>query len=348
MAKLAMQFEAVGGEKHVVRVQDVKWAYQSGSDYFIEWLDPRINQWRQAEITSGSYAAIDQLVTVSAQNFGDTPVVGSVKINPHAITLANNVGGLDVEILTADKLAFVIDTGDWVATNDANAATFSSAAGVANVVGVASPTAGDASTLVTPVAVVDTKVYTLSVEVGEVALGGKEAGTDFELTIAVGATSVELTDADLVEGNVIEIEYTAVSTGNVNVTFRFEAVEEASQTALSIDFTNPTFRRQTGSNQLVGIVDGTMVRYEIGNTPMSLLLTTGVAALVSASDSALVSYVPTTVNGTPWTGGDLAASAFIKFNQVDEIGGGVSVIDLNAQQSLLLIGTTTAIGSLDS
>jgi hypothetical protein len=349
MAKLALQFETVGGEKQVVRVQDVKWAYQSGSDYFIEWLDPRINQWRQAEITSGSYAAIDQLQTVSAQNFGDTPVVGSIKVNPHAITLANNVGGLDVQILSAGQLAFTGGGGaNWTIANNADAGTWATSGGVMTITGDSAPVAAENATITSAVAVVNGQKYTFGVRVNAAAVGSRVIGTDFDLSILVGATTYDLVAADLVAGNTILVEHTATATGNINVVLRYTAVEENDQTAVVVGFTEPSFRRQTGSNQLVGILDGTLVRYEVGNTPMSLLLTTGVSALVSGSNTALVSYVPTTVNETAWTGGDLAASAFMKFNVVSEVESGVSVISLDAQQSSLRIGTTTAIGSLDS
>lgn len=348
MAKLAMYFEAVNGDKHVVRVENVKWAYQLGSDYFIEWFDDRMNTWRQAEIDVTMYGNIDQLMTVTTKNFGDAPIVGSMKINPHAITLANNVGGLDQQILTADQLAFVIGAGDWVATNDAQAGTWSSAAGIANLAGVGATTAADTSTLVTPVAVVDTEEYVFQVEVGTVALGALDAGTNFDLTISVGATDLVLTNADLVEGNVIEINYTAVSTGNVNITFTIEPLLNEDQSALDIDFISPTFRRKTGSTQLVGVLDGTLVRYEVAQQPLSLLLTNGVAALVSASNTALVSFTPTGVNGGAWNGGSPAAVAFQKINVIDELSAGVAIIDLKAKSSSLLIQTSTALTSLDS
>lgn len=348
MAKLAMYFETAAGEKKVVKVENVKWAYPSGSDYFIEWFDERMKSWKQAEISESTYNAIDQLVTVTAQNYADAPITGSMKINPHAVTLANNVGGLDQEILSADQLAFVEDTGDWVITNDANAGTFSTDAGVANVVGVASPTTADDSTLVTTVAVVEDEVYTFEVEVGSVDLDGAELGTDFDLSISVGATSVDLTDADVTEGNVITINHTASATGNINITFTFTGIIEADQSGVTIDFVSPTIRRQTGSTQLVGVLDGTLVRYEVAQQPLALLLTNGVSALVTASDSALVSFVPTGVNGGDWNGGTPAAVAFQKVNIINELESGVAIIDLNAKSSSLLVKTSTALTSLDS
>lgn len=349
MAKLAMYFEAVNGDKHVVRVENVKWAYQLGDDYFVEWFDERMNTWRQANIDANMYDNIDQLLTVTTQNFGDAPIVGSMKINPHAITLANNVGGLDQQILSAGQLAFTGGGGaNWAISNSADAGTWATTGGVVTITGANPTVVSAASTVTSAVAVVDGETYTFGVTLNSVALGSMVAGTNFRLRLSVGATNYDLTTADLVAGNTILVNHTASSTGNINIVLTFSALTASNQSAVVIGLTAPTFRRRTGSTQLVGVLDGTLVRYEVAQQPLALLLTNGVAALVSASNTALVSFTPTGVNGGAWNGGSPAAVAFQKINIIDEISSGVAIIDLKAKSSSLLIQTSTALTSLDS
>ena len=347
MAKLSLTFQEVGGIDWVIRVEDVKWAYQDGSDYFIEFWDKQSQSWLTRAITSGSFAAIDQLLSVTTKKFDAEPIVGTVLINQHAITLANNVGGLDAQILSAGQLAFTGTGGaNWTIANDANAATITSGTGVAQIAGVASPTPADQSTITTAVSVVNGESYTFSVPNTGVALGGFVVGTDFDITVAVGATSVTLTPADVVSGNTIRVTHTASSTGSINIVITFVAITASNQTAIDIDFGAPSFRRRTGSTQFPTL-DGTLLRYEPAGVQLPLLVSQGVNQLQAATNNALVAFTAVSINGSPWTGGNPVATSMQKYLNVKELTNGNEMISLDSV-GILSVETSTAPASLDS
>lgn len=346
MAKLALTFQEVGGIDWVIRVEDVKWAYQSGSKYFIEFWDNQSSAWLQREITSGSFAAIDQLVSVTTQKFDAEPIVGTVLINPHAVTLANNVGGLDAQILSAGQLAFTGTGGaNWTIANSATAATITSGTGAAQIAGV-DATAAQVSTITTAVSVVSGESYTFSVPITGVDLNSNVIGSDFNISIAAGATSRNLTAGELVAGNTVSVTHTAGSTGSINLVITFTALVTSNMTGLDVDFGAPSFRRRTGSTQFPNLL-GTLLRYEPKGVQLPLLVTQGVSQVASASINALAVLTAVKINGSTWNGGNPTAVAMQKYLSVREMENGNMSIALDSK-GILTVETSTAAASLDT
>lgn len=349
---LTVYFETIGGAKRIVQADKVKWAYESGSEFIIEYYDEDLNGEVSESITETTYDALLssgylQEVTVIENLNASSPVTGSLFISPFNVLLANNVGGLDAEALSSGQQEFVADGGaNWTITNDANAATISVSSGVATIDGVVSTTASDASDIATNVAVVEDEVYQFSLTVGAVDLATLEAGTDFDLTVNIGAEAFALADADLVLGTVLTFEYTAVSTGNIefNVTYS-PLLSSEDQSALSIEFLEPSVRRMTGSIQDYG-TEGTLMQYGFTGVQYGFIVNESMATIATDSGGVLVTCDPTVVNGSTWTGGLPAVVNKSTYLKVVSTGSTTSIIESRLGQQFLQLTVDTAIASL--
>jgi hypothetical protein len=349
---LTVYFETTSGSKRVVQADKVKWAYDNGTNFVIEYFDVDLNGETSALITETTFDALLssgylQEVTVLENLNAPSPATGSLFISPFNVLLANNVGGLDAELLSATQESFTAGGGaNWTITNDAQAATISVGSGIATIAGVAVTTANDASDIATNVAVVDDEVYQFSLTVGEVDLDGFGAGTDFDVTVNIGADSYDLTDADLVEDTVLTFEYTALATGNIEFNITFTALDDAAdQSGVSIKFTAPSVKRETGSIQDYD-TDGTLVLYGFNGVQHGFIVEESMATLVTDSGGVLVNCKPTVVNGSNWTGGLPVTVNKTTYRRVVSTGASTSIIEVKKDQTFLQLTVNTAIASL--
>lgn len=213
MSNISIRLTPENGLDFSVTRKNLKWAYQSGSDYFADFYDEEIGVERSVQISQTTYedlvSTYNLPILTAATADLDCPVaVGDQFVISDANIVIGNYAQseLDVEIPAVSTWdSGTAGTGSFTLSNSSTTKVWT---------GVASSVTGDSADITYSFTGTE-EAGTATITLGTIALGGKTAGTDFDFEVLDQDNNVLFTFAngDLVTGNSVDVPFTAGVTG---------------------------------------------------------------------------------------------------------------------------------------
>ncbi len=338
MSQFTILIEPVKGLEFAIERNTLKWAYQSGSNYFLDYFDAESGTQKSVQITSGCY--------------------GDLKSTYNLLELTNQTDTLDAPVAVGQK--FVISDANLVLAGYANESLLvpspALSAWTTGSTGTGSFTLSNSTTakvftgVSSSVATNNARINyawdstglagSAVVTFGSVALDGKAAGTEFSLVLRdeSGNALKTFSTAEIATGLSHTVSFSA---GVEGLELRATALQTGDNlSGVVITVASIVINQDSGAIESMGNYN-TFIEYNFKDYSFSFGVADLIGSLDADSDRIRIGQ-PFSVNFSAWTRGvEAAISVDTRLSLVEGVPVGEQsafcITHLNSPQALLVI-----------